>query len=142
MNDRTSTLLVTASATALAVAWRLWSHWRIHAVAPPPSAPGPHRKWSAAPHGPRAQEGLTAKQVLAALTLTRPLIHRHPALPILETVLLEPGSLTATDLESRLTVAVPDLTVPPVCVHATRLRNALRLLTGPLTLVLDGEALV
>jgi DNA polymerase III sliding clamp (beta) subunit (PCNA family) len=81
--------------------------------------------------------GLTAKQLLDALALLRPLIQKHSTLPILETVLLEPGRMTVTDLESRPTIQIPELTVSPVCVPATQLQKALRGLKGSVALTVE-----
>lgn len=82
--------------------------------------------------------GLTAKKLLDALALMRPLIQRHPTLPIVECVLLEPGHMTITDLESRLTLQVPELAVSPICVHAVQLQKALRGVKGSVALTADN----
>ncbi|MGE0823070.1 MAG: hypothetical protein AB7G75_08800 [Candidatus Binatia bacterium] len=101
-----------------------------------PSPARPRR--SSAPRRAATEDHLTAKTLLDALALMRPLIQRRPTVPILETVLLEPGQLTMTDLESRLTLHVPALTVSPLCVPAKQLDKALRGITGRITLTADN----
>lgn len=158
MKDVLKTLCATVGAVATAVVAYTCTHWGRRASSEPaPPQPEPQEQAeesslqrepaaeqeSLTPRRPRREpEGLTAKKLLDVLTLTRHLIQRHLSLPILECVLLEPGTVTATDSETRFTLALPALHVPPVCVNAVRLREALRMIKGNITVELDGEALV
>jgi DNA polymerase III sliding clamp (beta) subunit (PCNA family) len=106
---------------------------------PPVSVPVPPRPQPRPIPRPAVERvGLTVKTLLDALALMRPLIQRHPTLPIVECVLLEPGQMTITDLESRLTIQVPELAVSPVCVPAMQLQKALRGIKGSLSLAVDN----
>lgn len=113
-----------------------------HAAQPPTPEPEQERAPVANPQKKGGSRGNLATQLLDALTVARPLLGKRSHFPILECCLLAPGQVTVTDLDTFLTLQVPALQVSPVCVNGRRLREALRLIKGDLSLRLDGEMLV
>lgn len=113
-----------------------------HAAPSPTPEPEQERVPVASPQKKRGLRGNLATQLLDALTMGKPLLGKRPQFPILECCLLEPGTVTVTDLDTFLTLQVPALQVGPVCVNGKRLREALRLIKGDLSLRIEGEMLV
>lgn len=158
MTPRIKTLLATSVAVLAAAGATFWAKARKHtqetaphpepsteqphAAQPPPPEPEQEEAPVANPQKKGGSRGNLATQLLDALTMGKPLLGKRPHFPILECCLLAPGQVTVTDLDTFLTLQVPDLQVGPVCVNGKRLREALRLIKGDLSLRVEGEMLV
>jgi len=96
------------------------------------------------PHSPSPspQEGVTVRQLQAALALANKVMTVRATLPILSCCLLGQGKVVATDLDNYLTIDLPALISEPVCVPIVQLQKVLRMLTGTVQLEKRGLDLV
>lgn len=93
---------------------------------------------------PKPQPSLEEQQhaaFLRALDLVHAIAEKRSVLPILGTVLLQDGKMSATDLEAMVEVSLPWLRCEPLCVPIEALRKLAKKTAAPLSLATDGDKL-